>query len=333
MMGSQATTGGQALPDYLTLDPALFAESAIDTETLAINARIDAALANAPPIETVPPRVLREARARGDAVFPARPKSDRAMTREIPGPGGPINLRLVAPENPRGVYMHIHGGGWVNGANDQNDPLLEHLADRHGLAVVSVGYRLAPENPYPAAPDDCEAAALWLAAHAATQFDTDWFAIGGESAGAHLAAVTMLRMRDRHGFNFRAANLVYGVFDMALTPSVRNWGPRRLVLNTHTITWFRDVFAPDPASWTTPDVSPIHAHLRGLPPALFTAGTLDPLIDDTLFMHARWGAAGNRAELDLFPGGAHGFPAFGGPLARRFRDRVDDFLERCLIAG
>jgi acetyl esterase/lipase len=313
------------------LDPALFDEAAIDLETRAINARIDAALAGAPPIDTVPPKVIREARARGDGVFPARPRSERAMTREIPGPGGPVSLRLVAPEQPRGVYMHIHGGGWMNGANDQNDPLMEHLCDRHGLAVVSVGYRLAPENPYPAAPDDCEAAALWLAAHAATQFGTDWFAIGGESAGAHLAAVTLLRMRDRHGFHFNAANLVYGLYDMALTPSVRNWGPRRLVLNTHTMTWFRDVFATDPATWSTPDVSPIHADLRGLPPALFTVGTQDLLIDDTLFMHAKWIAAGNHGELELFPGAPHGFPAFGGPMARRFRDRVDDFLERCLI--
>ncbi|MEN3973781.1 alpha/beta hydrolase [Emcibacter sp. SYSU 3D8] len=319
------------MPFTSNLTPALFDEALIDAETRAVIDRIDAALAKAPPIETVPPTVIREARARGDGVFPARPKSARAMTREIPGPGGPIQLRLVAPEQPRGVYMHIHGGGWMNGANDQNDPLLEHLCDRHGLAVVSVGYRLAPENPYPAAPDDCEAAALWLAAHAATQFGTDWFAIGGESAGAHLAAVTMLRMRDRHGFQFQAANLVYGVFDLALTPSVRNWGARRLVLNTHTITWFRDVFATDPATWPTPDVSPIQGDLHGFPPALFTVGTLDPLIDDTLFMHAKWAAAGNHAELEVFPGGTHGFPAFGGPLARRFRDRVDDFLERCLI--
>lgn len=318
----------------MNLDPALFDPSAVDPDTATINERIDAALAGAPPIETVPPQVLRDARARGDGVFPVRPRSSRAMTREIPGPSGPISLRLVAPENPRGVYLHIHGGGWVNGANDQNDPLMEHLADRHELAVISVGYRLAPENPYPAAPDDCEAAALWVVVNSAMQFGTDWLAIGGESAGAHLAAVTMLRLRDRHGYaNFRAANLVYGVFDLALTPSVRNWGPRRLVLNTPTITWFRDVFAPDPATWAAPDVSPIHADLLGLPPALFTVGTLDPLIDDTLFMHARWGAAGNRAELDLFPGGAHGFPAFGGPLARRFQARVDDFLERCLIAG
>ncbi|MBI1181373.1 MAG: alpha/beta hydrolase fold domain-containing protein [Alphaproteobacteria bacterium] len=309
------------------LDPALFDENAVDPETREINARIDAALAKAPPIEKVPPAVLREARARGDAVFPARPRSPRAQVREIDGPAGPVGLRIVAPASPRGVYLHIHGGGWVNGANDQNDPLLERLADRHGLAAVSVNYRLAPEDPYPAAPDDCEAAALWLVRHAGEAFGADWLAIGGESAGAHLAAVTLLRLRDRHGFTgFRAANLVYGVYDLALTPSVRNWGPRRLVLNTHTITWFRDVFAPDPGSWSDPDLSPIHGDLGGMPPALFTVGTLDPLLDDTLFMQARWAAAGNRSAVALFPGGAHGFSLFGGPLAERFDRTVDEFL-------
>lgn len=309
-------------------DPAVFADSAIDEETRAINARIDKVFENAPPIDTVPPQLMRDARARGEGVFAARPKSERAVIGEIEGPGGPVGLRIVAPAPPRGVYLHFHGGGWVNGANDQNDPLLLHFADRLGLAVVSVNYRLAPENPYPAAPDDCEAAARWLVANARREFGTDRLAIGGESAGAHLAAVTLLRMRDRHGYSgFQAANLVFGVFDMALTPSVRNWGPRRLVLNTHSIAWFRDVFAPDPASWASPDVSPIQADLRGLPPALFTCGTLDPLLDDTLFMHARWMAAGNQAEIELFPGGAHGFSSFGGPLGKRFTARVDQFME------
>jgi acetyl esterase/lipase len=310
------------------LNPTIFAPDTADPETRAINARIEDVLSKAPPIDTVPPKLFREARARGDAVFPARPRSPRAEVRHIPGPGGEVGLRMVRPERCRGIYLHIHGGGWVNGANDQNDPLLEHMADRHGLAAVSVEYRLAPENPYPAAPDDCEAAALWLIANAREEFGSGWLSIGGESAGAHLAAVTLLRLKDRHGFTgFRAANLVYGAFDLTLTPSVRNWGPRRLVLNTHTITWFRDVFAPDPATWHTPDVSPIHGNLEGLPPALFTVGTQDPLVDDTLFMHGRWVAAGNQADLALFSGGAHGFPAFGGPLAAEFESVVDRFME------
>jgi acetyl esterase len=111
--------------------------------------------------------------------------------------------------------------------------MLERVNEKAGLACVSVEYRLAPENPYPAPPDDCESAALWLAKNAKAEFGSDVLAIGGESAGATLAAVTLLRMRDRHGFTgFRAANLVYGAYDLSMTPSQKQFGNERLVLRT-----------------------------------------------------------------------------------------------------
>jgi acetyl esterase len=113
---------------------------------------------------------------------------------------------------------------------------------------------------------------------------------------------------------------------LALTPSVCNWGERLLVLNTQAVTWCRDQFAPHAETWRLPDVSPLHGRLEGLPPALFVVGTLDPLLDDTLFMHARWEAAGNRSQLELFPGGIHGFKNYGGPLTRRFGEVHDAFL-------
>jgi acetyl esterase/lipase len=107
------------------------------------------------------------------------------------------------------------------------------IADNTGQAVVAVEYRLAPEHPYPAGPDDCEAAAAWLVHKGKREFGTDALTIGGESAGGHLTAVTVLRMRDRHGFTgFRGANIVYGAFDLAMTPSQRQFGNTRLVLRT-----------------------------------------------------------------------------------------------------
>ena len=121
------------------------------------------------------------------------------------------------------------------GAADLQDATLERVNDKAGLTCVSVEYRLAPENPYPAGPDDCESAAVWLAKNAKAEFGTDALAIGGESAGATLVAVTLLRMRDRHGFTgFRAANLVYGAFDLSMTPSQKLFGNERLVLRTTT---------------------------------------------------------------------------------------------------
>ncbi len=90
-----------------------------------------------------------------------------------------------------------------------------------------MGYRLAPEHPYPAAPDDCEAVARWLVAHRVDAFGTDRIAVGGESAGAHLALVTLLRLRDRHGYSgFTGANLTFGAFDLSGTPSPLRWGAR-----------------------------------------------------------------------------------------------------------
>ena len=210
--------------------------------------------------------------------------------------------------------------------------LLDAVAQATGLTAVSAGYRLAPEHPYPAGPDDCETAALWLVDAAPREFGGELVAIGGESAGAHLSVVTMLRLRDRHGLTpFRAANLVYGAYDLGLTPSVRRWGPRNLILSTPIIEQFTDWFVP-PALRAEPDVSPLHADLRGLPPALFSIGTLDPLLDDSLFMAARWRAAGNRAELAVYPGGIHAFNAFPVPIGVQANTRALAFLKETLEA-
>jgi acetyl esterase len=195
--------------------------------------------------------------------------------------------------------------------------------------VVSVEYRLAPEHPYPAGPNDCETAALWLARNARAEFGSDLLAIGGESAGGHLSAVTLLRMRDRHGFTgFRAANLVYGAYDMSMTPSQRLFGNQRLVLRTIDIVQFVNAFLPAAIDRRDPDISPLYARLHDLPPALFSVGTADALLDDTLFMYARWLAAGNAAELAIYPGGAHGFTLFPNALAEQAAARMDAFLRR-----
>jgi acetyl esterase/lipase len=272
----------------------------------------------------------RAARKRGNGPFPAPVFSARATTRTIPGPGGHvIPLRIIVPASPRGVYLHLHGGGWTLGGADMQDPMLERLADATGLAVVSVEYRLAPEDPYPAGPDDCEAAAAWLVQNARAEFGSDALTVGGESAGGHLAAVTVIRMRDRHGYTgFRGANLVYGAFDMSMTPSQRQFGETRLVLRTSDIVQFANAFLPAITERRDPDISPLFAELKGLCPALFSVGTSDALLDDTLFMYGRWLAAGNAAELAIYPGGAHGFTLFPNKLAEQAEARMVAFLQR-----
>ena len=290
----------------LIVDPALFDPAAISAETLAINAEIIKRLEAEPTGLSIPE--IRERRIQGIGAFPKAPVSPRAETMTIAGPAGPMQLRILAAKNPRGLYFHIHGGGWSIGAPDQNDPLLERIADDIGLTCISVKYRLGPEDPYPAGPDDCEAAALWIAREGRQRFGLQKLAIGGESAGGHLSAVTLLRLRDRHQLTpFSVALLNYGCFDLAMTPSARNWGEEKLVLNTPAILAFRKSFLGPEVDMQNPDVSPLYANLRGMPAAIFSVGTRDALVDDSLFMAPRWLASGNAAELAIHPGACHGF--------------------------
>jgi acetyl esterase len=308
-----------------------FRPDAIDPETARLNAAIEAALAKTPPIDSLDPGEVRAARERGEGIWGPVVTVPEAKTRSVPGPAGPVPVRTIVPEAPRGAYLHFHGGGWTLGAAHFMDVPNLRLARACGLAVVSVDYRLAPEHPYPAGPDDCEAAALWLVEHARRELGTERLVIGGESAGAHLAVVTLLRLRDRHGFaGFRAANLVFGAYDLSFTPSVRRWGARNLILSTPIIEWFTDHFV-GPELRCHPDVSPLYADLAGLPPALLTVGTLDPLLDDSLFLHARWRAAGGHARLAAWPGGIHGFTAFPIPLAERANRTIESFLREALV--
>jgi acetyl esterase len=303
-------------------------------ETVAFNERLAQLQSSLPAIETVAPEVTRAARMEEGGIFPPPTFLPQARWLEIPSRGGGLRVRVVAPttREATGAYLHFHGGGWTIGAADGQDPLLEAIAEVTGLCAVSVEYRLAPEHPYPAGPDDCEDAALWLLDAGAAELGLPArFAVGGESAGGQLSAVTLLRLRDRHGITdgFAAANLVFGAFDLTGTPSRLHWGDDRpLVLTDSAMTWFSECFTPslDWAQRRDPDISPLYADLRGLPPALFTVGTADALLDDTLFMAARWQAAGNRAELRVYEEGCHAFTAFPLEVARLANEAQLAFL-------
>jgi acetyl esterase/lipase len=271
---------------------------------------------------------MRHAYSNGDLGLPSSPKSPAARTMTIDGPAGPIELRVLVPAGEiRGVYLHLHGGGWMFGSNDTWDQYLELFGREAGMVAVSINYRLAPEHVFPAAVDDCVAAANWLIDHAKEQFGSSWLAIGGESAGSHLAALTLLRLRDAgRGDAFRAANLLFGVFDLSLTPSVR-LGDDTLMVNYGVIANFASTFAAQ-HDLRDPAISPLYADLRGLPPAFFTVGTIDPLVDDTLFMHGRWQAAGNQAQLAVYPGGVHGFNSLSADIADAANLAMAQFLAR-----
>jgi acetyl esterase/lipase len=311
----------------ITIDPALLDPAAIPAETRKLNREIVARL-NAEPVGLTISEI-RARRLQGLGAFPLVPKSPRAETISIDGPASQLALRVIAPRSPRGVFFHIHGGGWSIGTNDQLDPVLERFADECGLACVSLDYRLAPEHAYPAGPDDCEAAALWLVREGAKRFGTARLSIGGESAGAHLSVVTLLRLRDKHKLTpFSAAILNYGCYDIGMTPSARRWGDEKLVLNTPSIIGFRKSFLPPGTDMSDPDVSPLYADLRDMPAALFSVGTRDALLDDSLFMAPRWLAARSVAELALYPGACHGFVSIDFPQRTQAVTRMVEFLKR-----
>jgi acetyl esterase len=250
----------------------------------------------------------------------SRTATDRATNRTVPGTT--IGLRVIPPASgtPTALYVDIHGGGFFIGDPTMSDPLNVAIADAANAVVVSIDYRLAPEHPYPAPPDDCEQATLWILENAAGEWNVDRFAIGGASAGGNLVAVTLQRLRDKHdaASKFVAANMQFGVYDLSGTPSQIDLG--RVA--------FRDLYLPTipAAQRKVADISPLYGNLRGMPPALFSVGTLDYLYDDSLFMSARWHAAGNETELAVYPESIHGFTAFPAEMARIASQRIVDFI-------
>ncbi|MFI6475111.1 alpha/beta hydrolase [Streptomyces sp. NPDC050516] len=297
-------------------------------ETLAFNEQFEAAAASRPARGQAPSAaalaLLRRNRLGGDAPPVRLPHGqDRVVE-------GGVKVRVFVPDQVDGVYLHIHGGGWAFGSADGQDERLWRLAEEARLAVVSVDYRLAPEHPFPAGPDDCEAAARWLVKHAAAEFGTERLLIGGESAGAHLSVVTLLRLRDRHGIAgaFRAAHLLFGPYDLSMTPSQRSFGPRRLLSNTDSLRGSYELFTPGMGEEQRrrAEVSPLFADLAGLPPARIVVGTEDPLLDDSLFLAARWEAAGAPVQLGVVAGAMHGFTLFPLTITERELRRERDFL-------
>jgi acetyl esterase len=237
-----------------------------------------------------------------------------------------VGVREFRPPEYDGVYLHIHGGSWTFGSAASQDEELWRLARTARLAVLSIEYRLAPEYALPAGAEDCLAVARWLVAHARAEFGTDRLLIGGESAGAHLSVLTLLGL-DEPGA-FRAAHLSYGPYDLGMTPSQRLFGSRPLLSNTETLRATYALCLPglDPEERRSPAISPLYADLTGLPPARLAVGAEDPLLDDSVFLAARWSRTGVPVDLDVIAGAMHAFTLFPLTVTDRERDRRTAYL-------
>lgn len=244
----------------------------------------------------------------------------QVSTTTIAGPAGPLTVRLLEPSGPvRALVVDLHGGGWVVGSAALNDRVTGHLAEA-GLAVASVDYRLLDETRGVWMPDavaDCAAALRWALEDGLRRFNTDRIFVIGESAGAHLAALAALALRDENLIaGLAGCVFVQGVFDLSATPSVRAADSETLLFDGPNLA--RDLGRltsdRDEAARRQADVSPLYADLSGMPPALFVVGEADPFRDDSRLMAEAW-AHHAPATLLAVRTAPHGFQHFGAPTA------------------
>ena len=242
------------------------------------------------------------------------------------GPLGTIPLRVYRPggvpdSRPLPVLVFFHGGGWVIGDIETHDVVCRQVTAEAGISVISVDYRLAPENKFPAAVDDAWAATRWIAAHGAELgIDPARLAVGGDSAGGNLAAVVALLARDAGGPKISLQVLTYPVTDLgAETKSYADLA-EGYMLTRDSMRWFRAHYLSkeeDALDWR---VSPIRAtSLAGLPPALVITAGFDPLRDEGQAYALRLSEAGVSVDAVCFGGMIHGFVPMGRLIDTSFR--------------
>lgn len=245
----------------------------------------------------------------------------RTEDRRIPGPGSDIVLRIYTPREVKPaeklpVLVWYHGGGFVIGSLDTHDSACRMLANRADCIVVSVDYRLAPEHKFPAAVEDSEAALKWVALHA-TEFDGDSraIAVGGDSAGANLAAVAAILARNAAHPKLAFQLLVYPcVAPEPETPSHHKF-KEGYILSRNSITWFFGQYLRNKRDANDFRYAPLGLDdLSGLPPALVIVAGYDPLRDEGIDYAKRLIEAGNRVRLSNYEGMVHGFLLMGGTV-------------------
>jgi acetyl esterase/lipase len=212
------------------------------------------------------------------------------------------------------------------------------------LTAISVGYRLAPEEPYPAATDDCFDAAEYLVDHGEQEYGAKLLFVAGESAGSCLAALTTFHlMRSRTTHKLAGLILPFGEFDLTMTlPQVTSF-TRPLVINNEALQRFNEAYVPgmSTAERRHASISPLYEDMRALassspnkslPPALFLCGTEDALLDDTLLMSMKWMIAGGEAVVKIYPGAPHGFTTFPSKAAEEAAEVTTQFMQEKLEA-
>ncbi|KAG0651030.1 Esterase, partial [Hyphodiscus hymeniophilus] len=301
----------------------------------------------------------------GELLYKPRLLTERAKVLMIPSrePGRMINCRvfhpaLTANRGKTRVLLNIHGGGWTVFSNKFQDPYLAHVADVCNHITLSVGYRLGPEFPFPAGPEDCfdvvvadpNLTAEWLIVNSVSQLGAPFEFIDGsvgrqcsnvpttdmylyKSSGGHFAALTALHLRKSYpSFHLRGLVLKYGIFDLTYTnPSIVN-ATDPIIVTRDALKHTTEALVPRTSlqERQSPSISPFYADLRSLtplPPALFVCGTEDILIDDSVFFAAKWMMVISESAFKVLPGALHGFVDFEGmPFMKEGWDTITKFL-------
>jgi acetyl esterase len=273
------------------------------------------ARAEATPLYRMPPA---ESRTAFETLCAGAPKMNEPVAhseeRTLPGPEGPIGVRIYTPANSvaPASLLYIHGGGWVAGSSRSHDDLCRSLCHRAAATVVSVDYRLSPEHKYPAALHDCYAALQWLAAQPAGAR----LAVAGDSAGGNLGAALALYARDQGGPPLRLQVLIYPVTNRGFDTASYHECAEGYGLMRDAMRYYWDCYLGLATHGDAPYAAPLQAaDLRGLPPALILTAQYDVLRDDGEAYAARLRRAGVPVRCTRYRAMHHGFLQFAASYA------------------
>jgi acetyl esterase len=266
-----------------------------------------------------------EARGRPNPLEAAPEAVGSVTARAIPGPAGPLGVRIYRPRDPlRAGLVYFHGGGWVLGSLDSADASCRAIANRSRCVVISVDYRLAPETKFPGAVEDAYAAVRWVADNAAElRIDPERIAVGGASAGGNLAAAAALLARERGGPKIAFQLLTVPVAELSSRADSHREFAEGYGLSAADMTWFGMHYVRTPTDADDPRASVLRADLHDLPPAFVITAECDPLRDDGEAYAEKLRKLGIASRHKRYPGMFHGFMSFPGVLpegAEAFED-------------
>ena len=261
----------------------------------------------APSIRELP---IDEGRALYRAMRPVNEdiKVSRIRNESVPGPNGPISVRIYQPGITTGVLIFFHGGGWVIGDLDTSDAVCREISTIGELNVVSVDYRLAPEHRFPGAVEDCFAVTKWAHENMGTLDGNGKIGVAGESAGGNLSAVVSRLVRDQCDFDLTYQCLLYPVTDSDLTRKSYQENGEGFMLDTSVMRWFWDTYCPDNQQRQNDRATPINStNLTDLPEALTVVAEFESHKDEGIAYAQKLLEAGNDSEILMCEGMLHDF--------------------------